>query len=176
MRGYWLCLIYNLMYQGLDECPTPADNQAQISAIVSAMNQWQEDVDPHYCPDMMIYLMEDKYCEASLSFQLKNGNRAVAEVLTQAKAEVDFDFYVGHIKVTEHWAADDYGGCYFEAIESGSESVSAKHMKSSDGECTISKLDIYSSALIPENFFEDVDPDDEIHEEATGIEGALIDK
>ena len=80
------------MYQGLDECPTPADNQAQVSAIVSAMNQCQEDVDPHYCPDTMIYLMEHKYCEASLSFQLKNGNQAVAEVLTQAKAKVDFHF------------------------------------------------------------------------------------
>ena len=152
-KGYRLCLIYNLMYQGLDECPTPADNQAQVSAIVSAMKQWQEDVDSRDCPTAMIYLMEHKYCEASLSFQLlKNGDRAVAEVLTQAKAEVDFDFYVGHIKVTEHWAAEYYGGRYFEAIERGSESVSAKHMKSSDGERTISKLDIYSSALIPENF------------------------
>ena len=36
-KGYRLCLIYNLMYQGLDECPTPADAQKQISAIVSAM-------------------------------------------------------------------------------------------------------------------------------------------
>ena len=39
-KGYRLCLIYNLMYQGLDECPTPADDQKEASAIVSAMKQW----------------------------------------------------------------------------------------------------------------------------------------
>ena len=177
-KGYRLCLIYNLMYQGLDECPTPTDNQAQVSAIVSAMKQWQEDVNPRDCPNLMIYLMEHKYCEASLSFQLlKNGNRAVAEVLTQAKAEVDFDFYVAHIKFNEHWAADEhYYGRYFTATEHSSDSVSVKHMKSSDGERIISKLDLHSPSLIPEDFFEDVEPDDEVHEEATGNEGALIDK
>ena len=74
-KGYRLCLIYNLMYQGLDECPPPVDNQAQVSAIVSAMKKWQEDVESSNCPEMMTYLLEHKYCEASLSFRLlKNGD------------------------------------------------------------------------------------------------------
>ena len=175
-KGYRLCLIYNLMYQGLDECPTPADNQAQVSTIVSGMKQWQKDVDSNDCPETMTYLLEHKYCEASLSFRLlKNGDRAVAHVLAQAKAEVDFDFYVGHIKFTEHWAADhDFG--YYEETECCDESVSAKHLKSSDGERTISEIDIYKSSLVPEDFFDAFDPDEKEYKEATGNEGATVDK
>ena len=95
-EGYRLCLIYNLIYQGIGECPAPADNQKQVTAIISAMKKWGEDIDSDDCPDMMTYLLEHKYCEASLSFRLlKNCDRAVADVLAQAKAEVDFDFYVG---------------------------------------------------------------------------------
>jgi len=35
--GYRLCLIYNLLYRGIDAYPAPADNWKQVSAIVSAM-------------------------------------------------------------------------------------------------------------------------------------------
>ena len=58
------------MYQSLDECPTPADNQTQASAIVSAVKQWVEDLDSTECPDMMSYLLEHRYYEVSLSFKL----------------------------------------------------------------------------------------------------------
>ena len=140
------------MYQGLDECPPPADNQAQVSTIVSAMKKWQEDVESSNCPEMMTYLLEHKYCEVSLSFRLlKNGDRAVADVLAQAKAKVDFDIYVGHIKFTEHWVADHFYGRY-EEIECYDESVSAKHLKSSHRECTIAEIDICISSFVPGTF------------------------
>ena len=58
----------------LGECPTPADNQKQVSAIVSAMKGWKEDIVSDKCPPMIFYLLEYKYCGASLSFRfLKNG-------------------------------------------------------------------------------------------------------
>ena len=60
------------MYQGLDECPTPADNEVQVLTIVSAVKQ---DVESSDCTETITYLLEHKYCEASLSFRLlKNGN------------------------------------------------------------------------------------------------------
>ena len=86
-------------------------------------------------------------------------------MFAQAKAEVDFDFYVGHIKFTEHWAADHYYG-HYEEIKCCDESVSAKHLKSSVGECTILKVEIYKSSLIPEDIFDAVDPDEKEYEEA----------
>ena len=47
---------------------------------------------------------------------------------------------VGHIKFTEHWVADHYRGRFFKELECSGKSVSAKHMKLSDEECTISKI------------------------------------
>ena len=86
-KGFRLCLVYNLMYQGLDECPTPANNQEQVSAIVSAMKKWEEDIESEDCPSMMTYLLEHKYCEASLSFKfLKNVDRAIADVLVSSQS------------------------------------------------------------------------------------------
>ena len=151
-KGYQVCLIYNLIYQGRDECPAPADNQKQVSAIVSAVTKWQEDIESDDCPDMMTYLLEHKYCEASLSFQLlKNGDRAVADVLAQAKARVDFDFYVGHVNMTEHWSADHYYGRYKE-IECCDETVCIRHLKACDGEHTISEMYSCKDSFVPEDF------------------------
>ena len=96
-------------------------------------------------------------------------------MLAQAKAVVDFDFYVGHIKFTEHWAANHYCGCYKE-IEFCDESVSPKYLKSSDGERIISEVKIYKSSLVPVDFFDAVDPDEKEYKEAIGKEDATIDK
>ena len=176
-KGYRLCLIYNLIYRGRDECPAPADNQKQVSAIVSAVTKWQEDIESDDCPDMMTYLLEHKYCEASLSFQLlKNGDRAVADVLAQAKAIVDFDFYVGHVNMTEHWSAAHYGYGKYEEIECCDEFVHAEHLNSCDGNHSFSKVEIYKDSFIPKDFFDTIDPDEEEFEEATGNEGATVDK
>ena len=175
-KGYRLCLIYNLMYQDLHECPTPADNQAQVSTIISAMKQWQEDIESEDCPDMMTYLLEDIYGRASLSsWLLKNGDRAVADVFAQAKAKVDFDFYMGHIILTEYWIVEyDDNGDYDE-IECCDEFVYAEHLDSSDGKLTLSGVDIHKDSFIPEDYFETVDPDEE-YQQDTGDQGASVTK
>ena len=94
-------------------------------------------------------------------------------MLAQAKAEVNFDFYVGHIKFTEHCMGS---WSWLWEIECCNESVSGKHPKSSDGECTISEVEIYESSLVPEDFFDAVDQDEKEYEEAMGNEGAAINK
>ena len=176
-KGYRLCLIYNLMYQGLDECPTPADNQTQASTIVFAMKQWLEDLDSTDCPNLMCYLLEHRYCEVSLSFNLlKNRDRAVADVLTKAKAEVNFDVYIGHINLTECWAAENYGDGDYEEIECCEECVSVRSLKGCDGEHALSEVEIGKKTFVPKNFFETIDPDKNEFEEATGNEGASVDK
>ena len=175
-KGYRLCLIYNLMYQGIDKCPAPADNQKQISAIVSAIKQWQEDdteLDDY--PSMVTYLLEHKYCEASLSFRLlKNCDRAVADVLAQAKAEVDFDLYVGQVKFTEHWSVDNFDRGYIP-LQCEDASVCVKHLKAFGGD-TLPHIDIYKESFVQEDFFDTIDPDEKKYEEATGNEGATLDK
>ena len=173
-EGYRLCLIYNLMYQGLDECPAPADNQKEVSAVVSAMKKWQEDIESEDCPDMMTYLLEHKYCEASLSFKfLKNGDRAVADVLIQTKAAVDFDLYMGIVNLSELWSADCDCIRDDDFID---EQICAQHLKASDSKNAVSQIDLHRNSFVPEKFFDTVKPDHEELEEAMGNGGATLNK
>ena len=176
-KGYRLCLIYNLLYRGVDVCPAPADNQKQVSAIVSAMTAWNEDAVSEDCPELMTFMLEHQYCEASLSFELlKNGDRAVADVLVQAKAEGNFDLYIGNVHLTENWSADHNGWGDYTAEELCDEVLSLENVRSYDGEEISYSINISRDSFVPENFFDTVDPDEEDFEEATGNEGATVDK
>ena len=149
-----------MYYEGLDERPAPANNHKQVSAIVSAMNKWRKD---SKCPHMMTYLLEHNYEESySLSFKLlKNRDRAVADVLGQAKAEVYFDLYVGNVNLKEMWSAE-YSG--YEEVSAGDiieEDIFAEHLTSSDSKYVISHIDLLRNSFVPEDFFDNVDPDEE---------------
>ena len=176
-KGYRLCLIYNLLYRGIEECPAPADNQKQVSAIISAMTAWNEDAISIDSPEMMTFMLEHQYCEASLSFELlKNGDRAVADVLVQAKAEGNFDLYIGNVHLTENWSADHNGWGDYTAEELCDEELTLENVRSYDGKEVSYKIDISRDSFVPKKFFDTVDPDEEEFEEATGNEGATVDK
>ena len=172
-KGYRLCLIYNLIYQGLGECPTPANNQKKVSAIVSAMKAWGEDISSGKCPPMMTYLLEHEYCGTRLSFNLlKNGDRAVTDVLVQAKARVDFDLYMGIVNLKEVWTAE-YSG--YEEVNPGEfigEDICAMNLRASDTNHNLSCICLSRSSFVPEDFFDDIDPD----EEATDNGDATVNK
>ena len=77
----------------------PENNQEIVSSIVSSIKEWNED-DSVEQPPMMIYFLQHQYCEASLTFQqLKNVDRAAADVLAQAKKSIDFDFYLAQLRI-----------------------------------------------------------------------------
>ena len=177
-KGYRLCLVYNLVYQGSGDSPVPADNEESVSTVVSAMRRWSEDgnsINP-----LIAYVLEHQYCEASLSFQsLKNGDRAVADVLARAQEEVYFDMFVANVNLSQNWSAlhysSYYGGEDYSAEELIEEALSANSLKAPDGK-TICRIDIDSEYLVPKDFFDGMDPDEESFEEATGNEGATVDK
>ena len=171
-KGYRLCLIYNLVCSGSDRCPVPADNQQMVSDIISSMVEWNGST---ACPPMMTYLLEHQYCDASLSFRLlKNGDRAVADVLTQAKNEVEFDLYLAKVNMEQNWTAscsyDDYS-----PDELMREDIAALNLKSRNGR-TISSINLDKEYFVPEDFFDNIDPDNEEFEEATGNAGATLDR
>lgn len=166
-EGHRLCLIYNLLYRGSGECPAP-DN-SQFSTIVSSMREWSESPDD---PLMMTYLLEHKYCEYSLSFQLlKNKDRAVADILTLARKEVEFDLYLAQVILVQNWSAneDDY-------IEDdlNEESAKAEHLVSLNGHI-VRSIDIDEECFVPKDFFYSIEPDKEDFED-TGNEGTTVDK
>ena len=176
-EGYRLCLVYNLVYRGSGGCPAPADNQKVVSALLSSIKKWGKDLKEG--PPMMAYMLEHKYCEASLSFQsLKNSDRAVADVLTQAKQEVEFDLYVAMVNVVQSWSAsyDNYYHCdNYSEDELLDESVTVENLKSRDGQSMISDINLDKDYFVPKDFFDTIDPDNKEFE-ATGNEGATIDK
>ena len=176
-KGYRLCLIYNLVYRGSDNCPSPADNQQIISAVVASMKEWSKDIPPEKNPQLMTYLLEHKYCDASLSFQLlKNSDRAVADVLTQAKKEVEFDLYIAKVSLVEIWAASHDRHYNFTADELCDETITAENLTSLEGQQSISSIEITRNVFVPEKFFDSHPPDKEEFAEATGNEGATCDK
>ena len=179
-KGYRLCLIYNLVCSGSDRCPVPADNQQMVSDIISSIVEWNGSTHLEGCPPMMTYLLEHHYCDASLSFKLlKNGDRAVADVLTQAKNEVEFDLYLAKVNMEQNWSAScsysRYGRDDYSADDLIEEDISALNLKSPNGR-TISSIDLDKEYFVPEDFFDDIDPDKEEFEEATGNEGATLDR
>ena len=177
-KGYRVCLIYNLIYTGLDECPAPADNKKEVSAIVSAIEAWNGDIESGDCPNMMTYMLEHQYCEAGLSFHLlKNVDRAVGDVLVQAKSEIDFDLYVANVYLSEYWTASHCDGLYdykTEALETTR--VGAMHLKAYDDTILDYNIELDTQLLVPQGFFRTIKPDKENFQEATGNEGATVDK
>ena len=176
-KGYRLCLIYNLLYSGGDKCPAPADNHTQVSTIVSSMRAWNEDIESEDCPKMMTYMLEHQYCPASLSFRLlKNTDRAVADVLIQANTEVDFDLFVGNVELSEQWSASHYGRGHYSTDDLCDEDFTAEHLRAYDDKKISSSISLEKVCVVPEEFFKDVDPYKEDFQEATGNEGATVDK
>jgi len=177
-KGYCLCLIYNLIYTGMDECPAPADNSKEVSALVSAIEAWNGDVESGDCPKMMTYMLKHQYCEAGLSFQsLKNVDRAVGDVLLQVKGEVDFDLYLANVHLIEFWTASRCDGLYdykteaLEGIHAG-----AVHPMAFDGTTLDYNVELDTELFVPQGFFQTIKPDKENFQEATGNEEASVDK
>lgn len=168
-KGHHLCLVYHLLYKGHGNCPAPANNERKISAIASSMREWNEDINSVDCP----HFLEHQYCEASLSFKLlKNVDRAVADVLVQAKNDVDFDLYLANVNIVENWSATyDH-----DAEELCDECITANNVKPHDGQKSISSIDLDKKYFVPEDFFDSLEPDEEEFEEATGNEGATLDR
>jgi len=176
-KGHRLCLIYNLVYTGFGQVPVPPSSQKQISSIVAAMKAWNKDTDSDDSPKTLTQMLEHKYCEASLSFQmLKNGDRALAEVLLQAKKEIEFDLYLSIVNFTEHFSATYYGRGKYTIDGYGDDEFSANCLTAYDGEKLSSSVKLEIDSMFPQNFFDDIDPDDETVQEATGNEGATVDK
>jgi len=177
-KGHRLCLIYNLIYTGFGRGPVPPNNQKTVSSIVSAMKAWNGDVDSNDSPKILIQMLEHQYCKASLSFQmLKNGDKALAEVLQQAKKEAEFDLYLSVVELTQYFSATYYGRGKYTIDDDGDDHFHATHLTAYDSEKLSTKIDLDDDdSIFPQKFFDGIDPYEEGVEEATGNEGATVDK
>jgi len=176
-KGYRLCLIYNLLYAGVNECPAPADNQKLVSSIVSAIQDWNQDIYSIDCPNMMTYMLEHQYTKG-LSFQLlKNGDKRVANVLAQAKGKVDFDLYVSTVHVTESWSAFSYDWPPKHITASlEEEEANAKGLIACDGTALSSVIILDKKYFIPQDFFSSIAPSKETYYDSVGVDSDAGDR
>ena len=169
-EGNRLCLVYNLVYSGCVNL-APANNSQMASTIASSIKKWASSCDME--PLMMVYLLEHQYCESSLTFNLLKGrDRAVSDVLLQAKKNFNFDIYLAQVNVSQNWSAEDE----YSPDDLLDEDITADHLTSPDGHCVSSPLCLGREYMIPEDRFDELDPDEEEFNSYTGNEGATLDR
>ena len=177
-KGYRLCLVYNLLYTGTGSLPAPIEDGLIIGQLVTAMKQWNDEASRRKGPPMMVYILEHKYCEASLSFKgLKNIDRAVGDVLTKACQEANFELYLAHVSRMESWSASCYRKKY-TLEELCDDSVDATHFISPQGQkpAHFNEMFLDDGALVPKESIKLGKPDEEERSEATGNEGASVER
>ena len=177
-KGYRLCLVYNLLYTGSGLPPVPAENGMIVSQLVATMKQWSDEAIQHKGPAMMAYILEHMYSLAGLSFKaLKNADRAISEVLVSACQEANFDLYLAHVSCSESWSATCYYNDY-SVEDLCDDSIAASDFVSPPGQppAYFTGLNLDDGCLVPEDRFKEGDPDEEECSEATGNEGATVER
>ena len=170
-RGYRMCLVYNLVYSGSDARPVPIDNRQLVDEVVTRIQDWEQD--DNGLP-VMAYMLNHRYCEASLSFKLlKNADRAIAEVLLEANKRKDFCLYLGNVTLHQICSGSGYSR-YDMDIHEVEDTFTAGSLVSPSGE-TLYSIDLDDNAIVPSDVFDGADPDNEEFE-ATGNEGTTLDK
>ena len=175
-------LIYNLVYKGSGSLPSTVNNQPLIDEVVTSIKQWSDEAVNAQGPIMMAYLFEHKYCEASLFFKrLKNIDRAVGDLLIHAHEEVNFELYLASVSISRSWSATSYEDCRwcenYDLDELVNEEVIGSNLVTPRGK----KADLKDLELDKDLFMllDDVNldkPDEEEFQEATGNEGATVDR
>jgi len=95
-------------------------------------------------------MLEHQYCEGTLSFELlKNGDRAVAEVLIQIKAEDNFDLHIGNVYLMENWSTDHDGWGDYTAEELCDKELTLENVRTQEISYCIG---ISRDSFVPENF------------------------
>ena len=111
-EGYRLCLVYNLISRAQVSLALPSteDNSEAVGQVVETITEWIKD---EKSPSVMAYLLDHKYCDASLSFgALKNKDRAVGDLLQNARKQVNFDLYLTNITKEELWFDHNHDNYY----------------------------------------------------------------
>ncbi len=177
-KGYRLCLIYNLLYSGPGSLRVPIEDTFAVSQLKKAMQLWNGEASKHKGPPLMAYILEHKYCATSLSFKgLKNIDRAVGDVLAKACQTVNFDLYLGHVSRTEVWTAS-CNQKKFTLEELCNDSIDASHLISPQGQkpAHFNEVFLDNGAMVPKEKYNLRKPDEEERSEATGNEGASVER
>ena len=204
--GCRLVLVYNLLRQGAGKLPRPPSYQAETAGMASLLRQWSEAKRvggamaggdaapaPNNNPDKLVYPLAHAYTPAELSFQaLKGADAAVAALLVDAAAQAGCDLHVALLTVKESGSAEptgysssrrwgrDYRDDYAEDFEIGEifdRSLRLSHWALPDGRAAgLGAIPFTDNEISPADALQDMAPDEQYFQEATGNEGASFDR
>ena len=200
--GCRLVLVYNLLRKGAGKLPRPPSYQAETAGVASRLRQWSEgkrvaggaaQLAPDDSPDKLVYPLEHAYTPAELSFQaLKGADAAVAAVLVDAAAQAGCDLHVALLTVEESGSAEQTGYSSsrrwgrnhhddndedFEIGEVFERSLMLSHWALPDGRAAgLGPIPFADSEICPADALQDMEPDEQHFQEATGNEGASFDR
>ena len=161
-------------------------NRNLIDEVVAAMREWDAQSKAPDCkvkvPQKIALVLDHQYCRESLSFHaLKNIDRARADLMTSAQQEFEFDLYLTQMTCSQEWSVDYYDdGFYGDILEAGElmeESLNASGWVCPGGEqVKFGELSFNRDEVVPKDIFDETDPDEEDCQEATGNEGATMER
>ena len=146
---------------------------------------------PDDSPDKLVYPLEHAYTPAELSFQaLKGADAAVAAVLVDAAAQAGCDLHVALLTVEEsgsaeqtgysrsrRWGRDGGDDEGFEIGEVFDRSLMLSHWSLPDGRAAgLGGIPFADPEICPADALQDMEPDEQYFQEATGNEGASFDR
>jgi predicted 2-oxoglutarate/Fe(II)-dependent dioxygenase YbiX len=191
-------LIYNLARNGEGGLLEPPDYDEEIARARALLQDWvnskttaQDDT-----PEKVVYPLEHAYSPAELDFaKLKGIDAAGATLLASAAPHADCDLHLALISIGESGSAE-YRGPYrrryrsrdddddddddsdaFEVVEVHDRWESLTEWRHPDGvPVALGDIPIAQGEISPPDALEDMEPDEEHFQEATGNEGASFER
>ncbi len=186
VAGYRLTLVYNLRFLGKKRALKAPDYRSEQAGIAELLRQWAGAEDE---PDKLVLPLEHAYTPAELSFDaLKGADAGVASVLVGAAAEADCDLHLALVSIEESGSAEytgyhggrGWGRDYEDELEAGEvfdRALTLSEWRRPDGgDPGFRDFPFAEDELCPPDAFEDLTPDEEHFQEASGNEGASFER
>jgi hypothetical protein len=191
--GYRATLVYSLRLVDSRFGPSAPDYRSEQDRVAALLSRWADAEDE---PDKLILPLEHAYTSAELSFgSLKGADAGIASVLVKAAAAADCDLHLVLVSIEESGSAEGTGGYRprrwnryddddddddddeFEVIEVSDRALILSEWRRPDGTAAeFSKFPFEEEELCPPDAFDDLTPDEQHFQEASGNEGASFER
>jgi hypothetical protein len=194
--GYRATLVYNLRLVDSRLAPNAPDYRSEQDRVAALLRRWADAEDE---PDKLILPLEHAYTPAELSFgSLKGADAGIASVLVKAASAADCDLHLVLVSIEESgsaYATGDYRGRRwnrydddddddddgdddeFEVIEVNDRTLILSEWRRPDGTTAgFNDFPFEEEELCPPDAFDDLTPDEQHFQEASGNEGASFER
>lgn len=176
--GYRLCLVYNLVSKSRNRNLSAAMQGNDVEKLRKIFVDWENG---EYGESHVIYLLDHEYTMAGLSFNvLKGHDEEIVSLITAANRDKKLvECALALVKQVKSGSASSrYYGDDYSMEEEYDRSVGLEYCVDMDNRTcpSLCALAVEDDDIFPKVVWENIETDDESVEEATGNEGASIEK